>query len=801
MDFFLQIIGNSDDLSHPSFFLSLPSQSFLFNSSEGFQRLLPESNVKFSKIQNIFFTRLEHDRMSGIPGQLLSVALGLNDETGPKYPNLHGPPNLYHHLMSLSQITWNRLLVLGVNEYPNSTTFSIPTKLEKEKEKEKENEKVEVIKFTTTLLSFDNETNNNSQQTNLKKTIDLSNTTELLKVYNELGKAQKQPLSSLAYIIELPPKKGSLNVQKARQLGIKNGKKFGLLKKGVSVKTPDGKVVNPEDCVNPDTPGIQIAIIDLYDKRLLDSLLTNEIFSDYCSKEEKENSNKKLGTIFYWIDNEILLEERFKEWISRFDGQTSHVFVTLNNSSILPSKFPNYSSFIFRNQLNLIDKDIFPLDISNNLKWAQKQVEEQNQVKKQLKINPKLIHFGYNKFKMNLGPKKIGICVPEDQNKKEREEKTLIQKFGNKLNEKITIDEKEIDFQEFISDFKNLLKNDQLKQLFHEILFLGTGSALPSKYRNVTGILIKVDSTLNILLDAGEGTFGQLLLNYDLQTMEVLLNIQLIWISHVHADHHLGLIKVLKMRENYYKKKFGNLDGYQQPLIIGPPDFIIYWNHIIEITDELVSFKTFTHDQFSIMIQEYKNNNSNENKNNSNINNNNKIYTEELSLNKGLFSCFDDIIQVEMIHCKDSKAIVLIRNGLKLVYSGDGRPNEELIKHGIDAQILIHEATFDKDEQELATKKDHSTITEAIEVADQMNAKYTILTHLSQRYSKNSFEFDTDKKIIISYDFMTITPSNVEKATKLSPLITQLFITEVKNNQQKDGKKKKNKKQRTKKKK
>ncbi len=38
-----------------------------------------------------------------------------------------------------------------------------------------------------------------------------------------------------------------------------------------------------------------------------------------------------------------------------------------------------------------------------------------------------------------------------------------------------------------------------------------------------------------------------------------------------------------------------------------------------------------------------------------------------------------------------SKAIV----GWKLVYSGDTRPYEGLIKAGMDATILIHEATFD----------------------------------------------------------------------------------------------------------
>lgn len=42
------------------------------------------------------------------------------------------------------------------------------------------------------------------------------------------------------------------------------------------------------------------------------------------------------------------------------------------------------------------------------------------------------------------------------------------------------------------------------------VLFLGTGAALPSKYRNVTSVYVSVPSSGGILLDAGEGSFGQL---------------------------------------------------------------------------------------------------------------------------------------------------------------------------------------------------------------------------------------------------------------------------------------------------
>lgn len=43
-----------------------------------------------------------------------------------------------------------------------------------------------------------------------------------------------------------------------------------------------------------------------------------------------------------------------------------------------------------------------------------------------------------------------------------------------------------------------------------EIVLLGTGSSQPSKYRNVSSILINLFSKGSLLFDCGEGTLGQL---------------------------------------------------------------------------------------------------------------------------------------------------------------------------------------------------------------------------------------------------------------------------------------------------
>ena len=51
-----------------------------------------------------------------------------------------------------------------------------------------------------------------------------------------------------------------------------------------------------------------------------------------------------------------------------------------------------------------------------------------------------------------------------------------------------------------------------------------------------------------------------------------------------------------------------------------------------------------------------------------------------------------------------------------------------------NATLLIHEATFDDSMIDDAKKKRHSTVSEALKVASDMQAYVVVLTHFSQRY-------------------------------------------------------------------
>jgi ribonuclease Z len=69
-----------------------------------------------------------------------------------------------------------------------------------------------------------------------------------------------------------------------------------------------------------------------------------------------------------------------------------------------------------------------------------------------------------------------------------------------------------------------------------------------SRLSIVSGTLVQVPNWGNILLDAGEGTWGQLVRQFGDDVWKALRDLKCVFISHIHGDHHIGLAKILAMR-------------------------------------------------------------------------------------------------------------------------------------------------------------------------------------------------------------------------------------------------------------
>jgi hypothetical protein len=134
-------------------------------------------------------------------------------------------------------------------------------------------------------------------------------------------------------------------------------------------------------------------------------------------------------------------------------------------------------------------------------------------------------------------------------------------------------EEAHTEMKSFINTFKT--ENDYLKDVNidtmvsevsyknePEILFMGTMSMKPTQYRGASGIYLNIpgdsDEGYGIIMDCAEGSYGQLLDHYQSEERvnKILQNLRVIFITHLHADHHLGTIKMLHQRDGVLASLF-----------------------------------------------------------------------------------------------------------------------------------------------------------------------------------------------------------------------------------------------------
>lgn len=97
------------------------------------------------------------------------------------------------------------------------------------------------------------------------------------------------------------------------------------------------------------------------------------------------------------------------------------------------------------------------------------------------------------------------------------------------------------------------------------------------------------------------------------------------------------------------------------------------------------------------------------------------------------------------------------KDTVKITYSGDTIPCDDLIGIGKDSDVLIHEATMEDDLAKEARIKMHTTVSQAIDVGKRMRARYVILTHFSQRYAKIPMMENKAENVAIAFDNMEVT--------------------------------------------
>jgi ribonuclease Z len=109
---------------------------------------------------------------------------------------------------------------------------------------------------------------------------------------------------------------------------------------------------------------------------------------------------------------------------------------------------------------------------------------------------------------------------------------------------------------------------------------------------------------------------------------------------------------------------------------------------------------------------------------------------------------------------KPEEVVGPLRRGRKIVYTGDTRPFKGFAEFAADADLVIHDATFDDALAEKAAEDGHSTPSQAAEAAEKAKAKKLVLTHVSARYADAGLLLEQAQKVfrntVVAEDFMRL---------------------------------------------
>lgn len=295
------------------------------------------------------------------------------------------------------------------------------------------------------------------------------------------------------------------------------------------------------------------------------------------------------------------------------------------------------------------------------------------------------------------------------------------------------------------------------------VIFLGTGGSVPTPKRGLSAIAIKRKDEM-LLFDCGEGTQRQMIqagVGFHRKTK--------IFVTHLHGDHVLGLPGLLQTMSLFGRKN--KLEIYGP---IGIKDFI---NSIDKTVRFTLTFPVFVKEiEEGIVCQEKEYTITavkavhidpslayalveKPRPGKFNVNKANELMVPEgplwSKLQSGKAVRLSDGRLIE-----PSNVIGASRPGRIIVYTGDTGPSEKIVKLAKNADLLIHEATFDDEMKQRAIEDGHSTPSIAAETAKQACVKQLIITHISARYKNANLLLKQAKKIFyntkIAKDFMEL---------------------------------------------
>ncbi|MDO4903554.1 MAG: ribonuclease Z [Limosilactobacillus sp.] len=275
-----------------------------------------------------------------------------------------------------------------------------------------------------------------------------------------------------------------------------------------------------------------------------------------------------------------------------------------------------------------------------------------------------------------------------------------------------------------------------------QLEFLGTGAGSPSKQRNVSSVALRLLEERNAiwLFDCGEATQHQIL-NTTIRPRKI----EKIFITHLHGDHIFGLPGLLSSR---------SFQGGDEPLTIyGPTGIKRFVNTALQVSESRLSYplhfveieeggEIFHDKTFTVIAKKLDHKITCFGYRIVEADHPGELQVEKLrALNIPSGPVYGQLKAGKTVTLEDGRTfdgkdfIGEEQKGRIVAICGDTRRTENAVELAKNADVLVHESTFAKDESKLARNYYHTTSIQAAEIAKQAGANRLLFNHISARYA------------------------------------------------------------------